>query len=288
VPEPEHVELGHFQAADSTWQTKNTDQPTEKAMPSAIEYTQSNLDEMELPKQSGKKIFFVLLSMIFVLGGIIVAYYLYSISALAVKVPVNLETELGTPIISVDSRATLDVNGLSNTEIISALRQAVNVGSTPNTIQDIVLTEKIADTPTRLTSTDILRKLSITVPDTLARSLSGPWMVGTYTDQNGAKDVFVIAKHSFFQNAFSGMISWEKTMINDLKDYLFQSQEDVTTHGQFVDGIVGNKDVRAYISEKGSLVILYSLIDNEKIVFATKESTIKEIIQRLERQAYIR
>ncbi len=44
----------------------------------------ANQENNELPRNhSGKKLFYLLLSMIFILGGIIVAYYLYSISPLA-------------------------------------------------------------------------------------------------------------------------------------------------------------------------------------------------------------
>jgi hypothetical protein len=57
--------------------------------------------------------------------------------------------------------------------------------------------------------------------------------------------------------------------------------------GTFTDRIIQNKDVREFITQNGPL-FLYSFIDKNKLVITGKESTLSDIINRLEQKAYIR
>lgn len=61
-----------------------------------------------------------------------------------------------------------------------------------------------------------------------------------------------------------------------------------TIHGKFEDRIVKNKDVRAFRADNGDILFLYSFIDNTHLVITDKESTLAEILTRLEKQAFIR
>ncbi|MDQ2933150.1 MAG: hypothetical protein M3Q80_02100, partial [bacterium] len=58
--------------------------------------------------------------------------------------------------------------------------------------------------------------------------------------------------------------------------------------GRFVDKIIKNKDVRAFQVEDGTILFLYSFIDNTHLVITDKESTLSEILSRLEKQSFIR
>lgn len=58
--------------------------------------------------------------------------------------------------------------------------------------------------------------------------------------------------------------------------------------GSFQDRIVKNKDVRAFKTNSGETLFLYSFIDNSHIVFAGNEGTLSEIINRLEKRVFIR
>jgi hypothetical protein len=55
----------------------------------------------------------------------------------------------------------------------------------------------------------------------LTRSFTPSWMLGVYTDPQNNKSIFVVTVNNFFQNAFAGMLSWEKVMPDDLKQYLY-------------------------------------------------------------------
>ncbi len=58
--------------------------------------------------------------------------------------------------------------------------------------------------------------------------------------------------------------------------------------GQFSDKLIRNKDIREFNSVDGKVVFLYSFIDNNRLLFTIDEALVTEIMQRLERQAYVR
>ncbi len=62
----------------------------------------------------------------------------------------------------------------------------------------------------------------------------------------------------------------------------------ITIKGKFEDRIVKNKDVRAFRADTGAILFLYSFIDNTHLVITDRESTLAEILSRLEKQSFIR
>jgi hypothetical protein len=131
----------------------------------------------------------------------------------------------------------------------------------------------------------MLTLFNIQPPDMFQRSLTTPWMLGVFTDNIGNKDMFVVVTTNFYQNAFAGLLQWESLMIGDLKYYL---ASDGTVRGAFEDRIIKNKDVRVFKTAEGKVVLLYSFVNNSTIVFATKEKTLVEVLDRLEKRPFIR
>ena len=62
----------------------------------------------------------------------------------------------------------------------------------------------------------------------------------------------------------------------------------ISIHGAFEDGIIKNKDVREFKTNDGTVVFLYSFLDNSRLVIAGNEDVLTEIISRLEKQAFMR
>jgi hypothetical protein len=58
--------------------------------------------------------------------------------------------------------------------------------------------------------------------------------------------------------------------------------------GSWKDGVLQNKDVRAFTKPDGTVLILYSFVDNNTIVITTDDKALSEIINRLEKQTFIR
>lgn len=119
------------------------------------------------------------------------------------------------------------------------------------------------------------------VPARLLRSLSDDYMVGAY-----AYDVpgpFIIIRDTFYQNAFSGMLDWEKDMAADLLPLIRVAHESdtVAPSGVFEDSVISNIDVRALRDASGDVVLAYAFPDKDTIVIATSENTLKYVLDRL-------
>jgi len=198
----------------------------------------------------------------------------------------------------------LAIDGLSPPAALSHIAVEVNKPWPANSITEIIPIETSATgQKARVTEPEMQSLMEVNPPDILTRSLDQPWMLGVYTDESGNHDAFVVVATNFFQNAFAGMLQWESVMADDLKQYLgtanvsdianvgASSTEPLSAYalnGHFEDRIIMNKDVRAFVTTDGQTLFLYSFVDNSKLVVAKNEATLREILTRLENQAFIR
>jgi hypothetical protein len=154
----------------------------------------------------------------------------------------------------------------------------------------MILTQSISSTTQIVSASDFMRKINSKIPDILSRTLTNQWMIGTYGDETG-NFPFIILKTDFFQNAFAGMLNWESAMPDDfaiLFNYNDKINELFTIHGKFQDRTILNRDIREFINNFGELILLYSFIDKDTLVITTSETTLKGIIEKVEKQALIR
>ena len=113
-------------------------------------------------------------------------------------------------------------------------------------------------------------------------------MIGKY--ENSA---FIIFNTDFFQNAFAGMLKWEQTMPEELASllgyqYSLEYSQEYSAGGRFVDKIIKNRDTRQYMANNGEIIFLYSFIDKNTIIIGANETIIPVLLERIEKQAYIR
>lgn len=247
-------------------------------------------NEKEEPSHAGKKITMLAISLVLLCGGAYGAYYLYSKSALAPVTPVVPQQQAAPSIIPATNQVVVTIRTESPALIRQRLSDEIQKPQAPNTIRElIVATQDTAGTSARVTAQDMLRILDIHAPDVLSRSLTATWMLGVYSDADNTKSVFIVGTTNFFQNAFAGMLQWERVMADDLRQYLYSDTiEYAAIRGTFEDRIIKNKDVRAFRTDDGKILFLYSFIDNAHVVVTDKESTLAEILSRLEKQSFIR
>jgi hypothetical protein len=284
-------------------------------------------------KRRIKNLLLSLGSLIFIGGGVIGAYYLYSLSPISqIGGPHQVQQIAPISVVPADSRAVIAIDGMSPSTIIKAVRDEIAKPQTQNTIKEIVLIQTKNGEKFRVNSLDAIRTMDIGIPDILNRSLGHDWMLGVYTDTEGKKDVFIISSVDYFQNAFSGMLQWENVMADDLKQYLYENiprdisvagsltvpdtslsssstlntttttSRGTTTNstqiltqpspytivrGTFTDRIIQNKDVREFIANN-NILFLYSFIDNTKLLITGSESTLREVLKRLEQNDFVR
>lgn len=131
------------------------------------------------------------------------------------------------------------------------------------------------DEKAQLAATDFLSLLETSAADAFVRSLDDLFAVGVrISDQ---KEPFVLLRTTFFENAFAGMLAWEKTLATDLS---FIPGEP-TSSAVFLDKLIQNKNVRALTKPDGTIILLYSFADDETIIITRNEAAFRELLARL-------
>lgn len=129
----------------------------------------------------------------------------------------------------------------------------------------------------------IAQVLSYTnIPDRLSRSLAPQYTVGTYTYD--ANNPFLVIKNTFFQNAFSGMLEWEKDLRRDFLPFIQITHPDEqanATSTAFTDSIMSNVDVRVLKNTQDKVILAYAFSDKDTIIITTNLTSLKYILERL-------
>jgi hypothetical protein len=281
----------------------------QKATVSTIAIAESERKESNnepYPKSSNisRKIFFVLLSIIFIVTGLGGGYYLYLKSPLAPQDIKKIQTKIPSIVIP-DIQKILSIDGISDNQLAEkVINQIESETGNTNSIHEFILTQTgVSSTTVRVGSIDFLQRIAIGMSDSLLRSLKNQWMLGLYNNE-GKRTPFIILSVDFFQNAYAGMLKYEAKMPDKLSLLLgyaekiySQNSNSTSTNsiksyyniqGKFEDRVIQNRDVREFITNKGDLLVLYSFVDEATLIITTDEPTLRAIIERIEKQTYIR
>ncbi len=249
---------------------------------------------------SSKKFIMLILSILLIAGGIGGGYYLYLQSPLALpKVEVPVSNRLPS-IIKPDNQKLADLGQVRSADFPIKVKEVLfNDQNDIGKINEYILSISTGSTTNRIDGPQFFQLLDTSAPESLNRSLIKKWMIGTYDEEFG-KVPFIILSTDFFQNTFAGMLKWESDMPDEMAilfDYEDRARQDngtttinsfFTIRGKFQDRVVLNRDVRAFISENGELLILYSFVDKDTLIMTTNEETLKKLIQKIEKQSYLR
>jgi hypothetical protein len=243
-----------------------------------------------------------LVSIILIVGGIGTGYYLYLKSPLAKPTIVQITSDKMHGVISSDSQEIFSINGIKGDLLAQKIQGlTINKNAGPDNIIELIFSETIGSTTSRVTSLEFIKSLNYNAPDIFKRSLMNNWMYGVYGD-NDKNTPFMILKTDFFQNSYAGMLKWENSITDELATLLnykekIKNQNSTGTstintylsiRGKFHDKILLNRDVREFINEDGITLLVYSFVDNGTLVITTSEEVLKKIIQELEKQSQIR
>lgn len=133
------------------------------------------------------------------------------------------------------------------------------------------------------TSSDFFSALGVTLPIQVNLSLDGTYMLGTIvSDPN---EPFLILGISSFENAFAGMLGWEKTIHNDLASFIqieHPSEPSISLVPEtFVDKTIENQDVRELLDASSTPLLLYAFVGTTKLVITTDEAAMSSVIAAL-------
>ncbi|MEK7574792.1 MAG: hypothetical protein AAB511_01015 [Patescibacteria group bacterium] len=193
------------------------------------------------------------------------------------------------PLIVTDAQKNLNIAFLTRDQIINTLiRERDSNSATLSSIVGIQLNEGAGETAKAVTTKQFLEALNIEAPEELARTLNDNFMLGIYALNRNQP--FLILKTSYYQNAFAGMLEWEKTLRADIGSIFivpepaaFASTSDQITSRSnlFEDVVVKNRDSRAIRGESGKIIFLYSFADKETIIFTTNADALEKVAAQL-------
>lgn len=152
----------------------------------------------------------------------------------------------------------------------------------------VVHSERNADgvtQQTQLRTPEFMRDLSGSVPNDFISTLDNEYMVGVHALADITAPFIVLTTHSY-SDAFSGMIAWEKTMLEDLSPFFDRGilRDTVTVaiegDGSFEDLVLQNMDTRVLRDAKGNIIIAYTFIDRGTIIVAGDIRTLVAVATR--------
>ncbi|HVU06514.1 MAG TPA: hypothetical protein VHE10_01865 [Candidatus Paceibacterota bacterium] len=120
------------------------------------------------------------------------------------------------------------------------------------------------------------------IPSRLLRSLGDQYMVGLYSYDKQVP--FIILKNTFFQNAFSGMLDWERDLGQDMMPLIRITYPEINSNSladNFDDVVISNTDVRTLKDTTGRLVLAYAFADKDTIIVTTSENGLKFLLDRI-------
>jgi hypothetical protein len=144
---------------------------------------------------------------------------------------------------------------------------------------------------TRLASPqEVLKSLGVNVSDSFSHSVQGIPFLGIHAvDTNSPVIVFSLAS---YENAFAGMLAWEKTINTDLSPFFTAVpptylKDGVPTVRTFTDEVIKNYDIRALRNDQGKIILYYSFPTRNILVIAESPFSFTEILSRLRAQREI-
>jgi len=185
----------------------------------------------------------------------------------------------------------LYVDRIKRDNIVNALEQQDNETSIPlgYVIQFYLTTEDASksfiiegesDYKLLVTTESFFDGIEAKIPDSLIRNLGQDFIIGYHSSLGN--NPFLILEVKSYNNAFAGMLDWEKTMFRDLSPTFVRQDSSISLdNNPFQDIVVSNKDVRAILNEKGKIELAYSFPNPETLIIANNETTLQEIYRRV-------
>jgi len=232
------------------------------------------------PSSSKNKVFKTLSMALIILGFSIIAGGVYYFMQNKDSTQDGQKEKVGS-IIFAELYKEMNLTNLTGQKIINAIANEIMV-------LDIRLDYIEYIYPTESTDSDIkvsasaqtfFNKIDAKMPGTLTRSLEKEFMFGIHSFNENQP--FVILKTNFPENAFAGMLEWEKNMARGLFP-LFAVTANIYEK-KFEDIIIKNRDIRVLFNENREITLLYTFFGKNTIIITTDKDTLDEVITRIQR-----
>lgn len=196
--------------------------------------------------------------------------------------PAGTATLVAPSIIFVNTQKELSIGGKDRAALIAATAKEIKEANIRlDFIEQLFFTKTEGTIKTIVSVGDFFALASEHIPPTLLRSFEGDYLFGIHAFNGNTP--FLMVRLNSFENAFSGMLKWEKFMPDDILP-LFGKVDVLKTlpqTGHFGDYLFMNQDMRVLRNQMGDIVLLYAFPDRDTLVITTDQDTFKEAVDRL-------
>lgn len=211
--------------------------------------------------------------------GMVGAWYAYNEFIRRTATPIM--TAPANRFMSVDAEVNLNLTAASREALINAISDTIQ-STASREVKQIVFIKKegTKETSYLFPTAEFLEMLKTRAPGSLIRAFDPLFMFGAF-----GESTFIIIKLTSFENAFAGMLAWEKNLSQDIGP-LFATAEllrDVPLESVFTDITDRNKDVRM-LAQRDQPILLYSFFDNNMLIITDNMETLRVIVDRLTRE----
>jgi hypothetical protein len=269
IPEPKKPTPIETYSGDFSDQMKK-----EQASPVTVLAAEQDAAKIEVHpplKHSRSNVLYTIVGIILIVAGGTGVYFAYTQYAKSLA-PIILAPTISAPIF-VDERE--QISGVGPI-LLQAIEQSVTKQLAPNTIRLLYTTSATT------TDESIFSALQEPAPDVLLRNINANDSMAGVVNVGGAQSPFFILSVGSYSGTFSGMLSWESSMPNDLgKLFPPYANASTTSTAGFRDEVVDNHDVRTYRDTAGRSILLYGYWNQATLVIARDPSSFTEILNRL-------
>ncbi|MDO8589869.1 MAG: hypothetical protein Q7R69_01180 [bacterium] len=227
-----------------------------------------------------RKEFVVLLLGSFVLLALSVGGGWYAYNEYVRRSATPITTAPANRFISANTEANIMLAATSRDTLFQTLSDAIK-GMASGELRHVVLRKGLTkETAYLFPTSEFLVALESRAPGGLVRAFDPLFMFGA-----SGKSAFLIIKLASFENAFAGMLAWEKNMSQDIGPLFATATllKDMPPEAVFTDLIDKNKDVRVLALGKEP-VLLYSFVDNNMLIITDNIETLRTLVDRLTRE----
>jgi hypothetical protein len=223
---------------------------------------------------------------------------------LFLKAPSALPVEVSplSPFLSVDDTVvlTLQPGELSRSTLMDALESSkenttLSLGLIARFYVGIASSTATSQVPPLMSAQTLLSTLAPNLSQEFLRAVDPvQYLLGVHSfDEHQA---FLILRMDSHEQAYSGMLSWERTMRGELAPLFTRNPAPHISTGitatstatstpqfiqtGFVDRVVENHDARVIQNATGDIILLWTFLDRNTIVITTNEYTLRGIIGR--------
>ncbi|MEI7777156.1 MAG: hypothetical protein WCI52_00955 [bacterium] len=231
---------------------------------------------------SKKNLVYIIATIVLLLGGLgVVSFFYFTNNNQPTNTP---EITVKSDIIFSENKKDLVITGDSAPEIINDIAKEKSYQIPLGTVKKISFVSLIGTTSSPVSTQVLLNTFGSRAPDSLVRAFNPNLFFGLHSyDGNNP---FLIINVDSFDQAYAGMLKWEPNIQDDIGGLFGVSGTKIASSTPekkptWQDRVINNKDTRALVGDDGNILLFYSFVNNNTLVFTSNQDTFKEVINRL-------